>query len=1304
MITAGGNNESNLTVSTIRFRDGTTLESAEYVEDFHVRKRFRASEEGVFDQDLIVEGDLIVRGTATLDRGDDDDTTHLSTKIDDLYFKIGWDTILSRWKHTHFTNVDTASLDYRLQEVDFSNYYTKSQTDNAIYFSNTFGWENYTGTGSDIFLLVDAEPVYGGPHIVLTANTSLVIPWGTHNGIPHRFIIQNSNFGSGKVLTSDTYGVATWQDIGAVVSVPQVIQTSIGPTGNEPSFKIHDLSTADYEFYPNKIGNNYEICQDGDFVTRVTQGAYSIFAGKGSNITRPTGMRLSNTDGSLTLFGGDDLSQNMVWMKSGNTYNGTYLGNTLRLDEHGVHITHAQNKHTQLYGSVLILPKSVNQPHYNKNPNTEVAKLHIGTASSGLGDLVVENKITVNAFQMATGSAVNRVLTCDAEGNASWQLTQAAASGISTFTEDVFMSNLTVQQLITTEIILSDTGNTILNPYNHAGVTWANGAQLDAPHPLSWGGQVKNIELVRNNDYSSDTLTKSIGTVTIPPNHRGTIKIHLPIYIQHQYNYKHRHNTTNFANEPSNETGMHYTIASFTTTWRDASTDQVITSYNYTETTPYSSHKRMIGSAYVQHHRSYSKTNVNSAFFHPYSPWLWNNDQLVYHSEFEKTLTDTRQDPHKDMQKPFQGFTGQGDHFHFQIGDDYSDNKALHTTHHIVHVDTPHLLFSPPSSSSSKQYSLTISVQIKYKQMGPSLYNGTHGYHHANTLAQRYPHMTLSFGGARPYIINWWRWNNAEGVVHIKDIQTGRYINPSAPYWTIDTPPIENVINPPYPLLPYFNLKKYPVTSPQFGYIENDHTTLWNVNEKKYVAFMSFADSRISTNSYRNSASSGGEYTHIVETSLEDGGYQPYFRVFAYIKFRSDLQLGEVYVRGNGLRIVSAPFGVGSNHPFPERVPVNVLQYRNTPWKNLEGFQIRRDDWPVHNPPQTTFHTLTIRILALVSNLPSSFPVPAGHPSGFAPQALPTNPNHDPVYLVRINLNGNSLITTKTYTELTDDTYHTTNQEGFQSNLYETTYPNSPFMGYENYISSPTLPPREVIQSSSNNQLGTNQFPNMDAFSNSLQLAHLFVSNLQAQHINTPSPIRCKGIYTRASAKETSIETELGNVNHVANWSWEKNGLHFYIDDSLVATLPPNFSDHRLKIDIQQGCPCDVFSRLEELPLFQYTLLPLVDNDEKSTNHFGFYAHELQSLFPEFPHLVNGKKNASGEYQSINYNQLVVLTIQALKDAKGEIYKVKKEVKKIKENLFEVQLSLTLLSILLFIVCYLLSYPLLHYFFPSLIL
>lgn len=1300
---AGQQQSFNPLFGSVRFPDGSSMNSAKSLEEIHVRKRFRVSANASqFDHNVTIGGNLTVQGdiiSSSGGGGGGANTSVLENMVQDLYTKIGWDVALHRWKYTHYENVDSATLDFRLQDVNFQNYYTKNETDVRIFNSSTASWEYFHGTGvENSFVGNEGESYAGTPHTKLAVHNTLIIPRDPGGTQVTQFVIQNSNYGVGKVLTSDSFGNATWQPPGSVASVASIIHTTLGQT-HQPSFAIQDTDSAWFEVIPNKLSATQELARAGDYVVRITQGIFSMFVGQGGNISRPAGLRLSNTDGSLTLVGGDTLFNGThVWAGDG----GLYLGNTFRMDPFGVHMTHASNQAIHLYGKVEILRKESHAPTYNRNSHVESAKLQIGNPGSGIGDLIVENKINAKAFQFRPNASntQNMVLTSDAQGNASWQLTQAAASGISTFTDDVSMNNLTIhQQLVTTEIILSDAGNTILNPYNHAGVTWSNGENIDAPHPLTFGGQVKNIELIRNNEYTSDYIWKNVGTVTIPPNHRGTIKIHLPLYVQHQYNYKYKHMTANYMNEPTNETGFHYTIVSLTTTWRDAATYQDLTTYTYEETAHYSSHQRMLGSAYVQHHRSYSKTNVNSSFFRPYSPWHWTNDQITYHPEFERTLTNNRHDPHKNMQYPFNGFTGKGEHNFAQVNNlqyqnppnpslyidstqdsDYTDDNGLHTTHHIVHVDTPHLLFSPPSSSSSKQYQLIVAVRIKYVQKGPSLYNGAHGFNQANTLAQRYPHMTLSFGGARPYLINWWRWKNpTEGIIHIKDIQTGRYINPSSPYWTIDTPPIENVINPPYPLLPYFNLKKYPATTPQFGYINDDHTSLWNVNEKKYVAFMTFADGQIAKNSYRNSSGSEGEYAHIVETSLEDGGYQPYIRVFALIKFRRDLQIENVYVRGNGTRNITPvgnPNVPVSPKPTPERIPVNVLQYRNTPWKNLEGFQIRVPNWQGLFPPRT----LVIRILALVSNLPSSFPIPAGHPSGFAPQALPPDPYHDPVYLVRINLDGNSHLSIKTYTQLTDNYFHSTQGNTFQSHLYETTYPNTPYVGYENYISSPTLPPREVIQSSSNNQLGANQFPNMNAFSNSLQLAHLFVSNLQAQLINTPSPIRCQGIYTRASNKDTAIETELGNVNHVVNWSWEKDGLHFYVDEYLVGTLPPNFSDHRIKIDVRYGPPNEesILDRICELPLFQYTQLPLGEKEKKSLHHFGFYAHEIQSLFPEFPHLVSGFKDGR-TLQSINYNQLTILLLQAIKEIRSESLKIKKEVRKLKQSLFMMEVFLTLL-------------------------
>ena len=43
---------------------------------------------------------------------------------------------------------------------------------------------------------------------------------------------------------------------------------------------------------------------------------------------------------------------------------------------------------------------------------------------------------------------------------------------------------------------------------------------------------------------------------------------------------------------------------------------------------------------------------------------------------------------------------------------------------------------------------------------------------------------------------------------------------------------------------------------------------------------------------------------------------------------------------------------------------------------------------------------------------------------------------------------------------------------------------------------------------------------------------------------------------------------------------------------------------------------------------------------------YGFIAHEVQAIFPE---LVNGVKDAAGDYQAISYHQLFALCCEEIK-------------------------------------------------------
>jgi hypothetical protein len=1257
---SGGISSSNPSFSSIRFQDGSLLNSARNFDDVHVRKRFRASYESIFDQNVTIQGNLTVKGETIIEGGDTTDTTHLTTQINDLYHKIGWDTTLSRWKYTFMSDSDSSTLDYRLQELNFDDYYDKTETDTRIFNSNTAAWEIFSGAGTgNSFTGHSGESYLGIPHTKLVTNNTLIIPHDS-TGLS-KFVIQNSTYGSGKVLTSDQYGAATWQTPGAVVSVPEVIQTSLGRVETDASFTIHDLTDNYLEFYPNKLSNGYEIAQDGDFVQRVTRGAFSLFVGKGSNITQPTGFRLSNDDGSFTIFGGDGISEGHVWSKTGSTYNGILVGNTIRIDVLGVHLTHAGGKHIHLHGSIQVLPKGINSPHYNKNTEVEVAKLHIGTASSGLGDLVVENKITAKALQITDGvtNTLNKVLTSDENGVATWQNTQAT-SLVTNFSDDVTMVNLTTSgNLVTHEFTIANAGNTILDPYNPDGIGWNPGGALSNPHPLRFNGQTTSIELGRESVLGSDIMAKHIGQITIPAHYRGNVKIHIPLYVQHQYNYKWRQNQSQYNNQPTNETAFHFFLSRVEVLWRDDSTMQVWQHHVYSEDTPYEDHQRTLGSVYIQHHRNVSKSSVDQNFFPYLHQEKWKLENVHFPPGTDRILKEGDKIVHKYICH-LHGNLNNCSTTHGHRGSshpDFFDNDGTHTYHQIVEIEDLQVRFSPPVHSTSKSYSLELRVRIGYLQQGPSLYNGSFSY--ANTLAQRYPHMTLSFGDVQPYLINWWRWGSpTEGHIHIKDISTGRFVTQSLPYWTLDTS--QYILRAPYPLLPYFNLKRYPASTPQFG-VKDHNDELWNINRKKYVAFIAWNDSNIISESFRNNNNRRPIYDHIHSTSLEDGGYQPYHRVISYMKILHHNTIDIVHIRG----------AYSYSNTNVEIVPEDLHWH---PKNNLEGYAYQYAD---SGGIQTH-----IRVLQLITPVPTVIP-----------------DNWNPVYLVRFNSRSMGVINYTWELSTLKQLIH------FGNNLRIEQFPRSPYFGFEEYRYVPPVPEHTPLDLFPHPHMISNQFMNPDAHPRHLQLGSLYVSKLQADTIDTPSPIVCRGIHTRSSSKVTPLLNELANVQQVITWNYNLSYLETYINDQLVYSVPPNYSDHRLKIDIRYGCPTeDVLDKLCDLPLFQYSRLPLLDKEEQTHNHFGFYAHEIQSLFPEIPHLVRGKKDDSN-YQTINYDQLTIILIQSIKELRSEIQKVKKDLKKMKDSLFTIQSGITFLLLFFFFLYWIFScrhlFPLLTSFFSS---
>jgi alpha-tubulin suppressor-like RCC1 family protein len=110
------------------------------------------------------------------------------------------------------------------------------------------------------------------------------------------------------------------------------------------------------------------------------------------------------------------------------------------------------------------------------------------------------------------------------------------------------------------------------------------------------------------------------------------------------------------------------------------------------------------------------------------------------------------------------------------------------------------------------------------------------------------------------------------------------------------------------------------------------------------------------------------------------------------------------------------------------------------------------------------------------------------------------------------------------------------------------------------------------------------------------------------------------------------------------------------VSGNIKTTGVMNISDYRIKRDIVYLDTVDTTAR--EILSNQIRQLRPVMFQNKTRNNaweYGFIAHEVQAIFPE---LVNGVKDAVGDYQAISYHQLFALCCEEIKTLKARIEKL----------------------------------------------
>jgi hypothetical protein len=103
-------------------------------------------------------------------------------------------------------------------------------------------------------------------------------------------------------------------------------------------------------------------------------------------------------------------------------------------------------------------------------------------------------------------------------------------------------------------------------------------------------------------------------------------------------------------------------------------------------------------------------------------------------------------------------------------------------------------------------------------------------------------------------------------------------------------------------------------------------------------------------------------------------------------------------------------------------------------------------------------------------------------------------------------------------------------------------------------------------------------------------------------------------------------------------------------------TLTTNTSDARLKKNIEP-----LSSSLHKIQKLQGVSFDWVDENDKSGTHLGFIAQDVEQVIPEVVF-----ENPADGYKGINYQEIIPMLVESIKEQQAEISLLKKEIEKLK--------------------------------------
>lgn len=125
------------------------------------------------------------------------------------------------------------------------------------------------------------------------------------------------------------------------------------------------------------------------------------------------------------------------------------------------------------------------------------------------------------------------------------------------------------------------------------------------------------------------------------------------------------------------------------------------------------------------------------------------------------------------------------------------------------------------------------------------------------------------------------------------------------------------------------------------------------------------------------------------------------------------------------------------------------------------------------------------------------------------------------------------------------------------------------------------------------------------------------------------------------------------------------NLLQIWVDNDKAFETTTNVSDYRLKENLQPP-PCLLDRFTHSLPIYSFDFKKHGLQNE-SKNHIGVLAHELQEIFPDVPHLVNGEKDGD-THQTINHQETIMLLMATVKELALEVENLKIQLSILKSS------------------------------------